>query len=153
MERLHPRVRWLWLGRVAVAAVVFGAVVGAAVRFGLGRSPWPGLAVGLAILVVGTVHAVHRFRVFRYEVQDDALYIERGVLTTVTTVVPYVRVQHVDTQRDPIERLAGLSRVVVYTAGSRGADVAIPGLLPDRARDLQERLRTLANESEPDDAV
>ena len=64
-----------------------------------------------------------------------------------------MRVQHIDTQRNPIERVFGLGRVVVYTAGSRGADVAIPGLTPDRASDLQHRLRTLVGESESEDAV
>jgi membrane protein YdbS with pleckstrin-like domain len=62
-----------------------------------------------------------------------------------------VRVQHVDSRKGPLERVLGLGRVVVYTAGSRGADVAIPGLLADRADDVQETLRRLAIESEPDD--
>jgi membrane protein YdbS with pleckstrin-like domain len=69
----------------------------------------------------------------------------------VNSVVPFVRVQHVDSQRGPIERLAGLSSVVVYTAGSRGADVTIPGLRPERAEAIQAELRRLATESEPGD--
>ena len=86
--------------------------------------------------------------------RDDDLYLERGVLTRVNTVVPFVRVQHVDTQRGPVERAVGLASVVVYTAGSRGADVTIPGLTPDRADALQEKLRRLAIESEREsDAV
>ena len=76
------------------------------------------------------------------------------MFTEVRTIVPFVRVQHVDTQRGPIERAAGLSSVVVYTAGSRGADVTIPGLTPERAEALQEQLRRLAIESEREsDAV
>jgi membrane protein YdbS with pleckstrin-like domain len=74
-------------------------------------------------------------------------------VTEVVTSVPFVRVQHVDTQRGPVERLAGLASVVVYTAGSRGADVTIPGLRPERAEQLREQLRELAIESEHDDAV
>jgi membrane protein YdbS with pleckstrin-like domain len=75
------------------------------------------------------------------------------VITHVRTVVPFVRVQHVDTQRGPVERALGLASVVVYTAGSRQADVTIPGLTPERADALQERLREMAIESEPEDAV
>ena len=56
--------------------------------------------------------------------------------------------QHVDTQRGMVDRLFGLSQVVVYTAGSRGADVGIPGLLPKDADDIQEKLRKVAFESE-----
>jgi membrane protein YdbS with pleckstrin-like domain len=94
-----------------------------------------------------------RYRRWRFEVAEDAVYLERGVLTHVTSVVPFVRVQHVDSQRGPVERAVGLASVVVYTAGSRGADVTIPGLSPDRADALRERLRRLAIESETDDAV
>jgi membrane protein YdbS with pleckstrin-like domain len=41
----------------------------------------------------------------------------------------------------------------VYTAGSRGADVSIPGLRPERAEALRQQLRDLAIESEGEDAV
>jgi len=98
-------------------------------------------------------HALALYASWRYGLDDDALELERGVFTKVDTAVPYVRIQHVDTQRNPLDRLLGLSSVVVYTAGSRGADVTIPGLRPERARDLRNRLRDLAIESEPGDAV
>lgn len=113
----------------------------------------PGLAVGVLGTVLGTVHALLLYRDWRFELQDDALYLERGVLTRVETAVPYVRVQHVDTQRSPVDRALGLSTVVVYTAGSRGADVTVPGLPPERAKRLRNELRALAVESEPEDAV
>jgi membrane protein YdbS with pleckstrin-like domain len=160
MERLHSRVRLLWLLRGVIPALFLGGVATAVAAFfspdplgAVGQSLSVGAGVAVVVFALGAVHAVLRYRAFGYEVQDDALYIERGVLTKVNTLVPYVRVQHIDTQRSPFERVFGLSHVVVYTAGSRGADVAIPGLLPDRATELQERLRTLAGESEPEDAV
>jgi membrane protein YdbS with pleckstrin-like domain len=68
-------------------------------------------------------------------------------------VVPFVRIQHVDTSRSPIERLVGLASTVVYTAGSRGADVSVPGLETGDADDLRERLKRLAIRSESEDAV
>ncbi len=152
MERLDSRVRVVWALGAVLAAVAVGAVAVAADRFLVGVGGWPAV-VALTVLTLGAVHAVLRYRAWRFEIQEDALYIERGVLTRVTTVVPFVRVQHVDAQRGPVERLLGLGSVVVYTAGSRGADVTIPGLTPGRADALQERLRRLAIESEHEDAV
>lgn len=153
MERLDPRVRFVWVVGATVSATLLGVVVTVALRF-LDRSLlWAGPALAAVIVVLGGIHAVYRYRRWRFELEDDAVYIERGVLTHVRTVVPYVRVQHVDTQRGPTERAVGLAKVVVYTAGSRQADVSIPGLTPDRADALQERLRRMAIESEPDDAV
>lgn len=153
MERLDPRIRLVWAGGALVTALVVGGVATGIVLFLTDRSLWMGAAVGVVALVLGVVHALLRYRIWRFEVQEDALYLERGVLTRVRTVVPYVRIQHVDTQRGPLDRVVGIGSVVVYTAGSRGADVAIPGLDPDRATELQHRLRSLVGESESEDAV
>lgn len=101
------------------------------------------------------IYTLLRYRNWGFEMREDYLYLEHGVLKKVKSKVPYVRVQHVDTQRRPIYRIFGLSKVVVYTAGSRGADVGIPGLLPEEAEDIQEELRKVAVESEEEfgDAV
>lgn len=160
MESLHPRIRLLWIGRGALAAVVLAVALVALeqwlpavlpVDFSV---PPAAIAAGVAVtFVLGIVYAVRLYQVWQFELQDDALYLERGVVTFVETAVPFVRVQHVDTQFGPVERVLGLSSVVVYTAGSRNADVRIPGLTPDRARSLQNTLRELAVESEAEDAV
>jgi hypothetical protein len=155
MNRLHPRVRLLWATQALLLAAVVGVVVFAVGRVVFdGRLPaWAPLAAFGGLALVGVVLAVLRYRVWRYEIRDDAIYLERGVFTRVRTVVPHVRIQHVDSSRGPVERLVGLASTVVYTAGSRGADVTIPGLSPDGADDLRERLKRLAIRAEGDDAV
>ncbi|MXR19364.1 PH domain-containing protein [Halobacterium bonnevillei] len=153
MERLDSRVRFIWLLRSLVGSLVAGVVVTFAVGAVDRVAVTPvvaGGAVFVVLLAVGALHVFLRYRAWRFEVRDDTLYIERGVLVNVRTVVPYVRVQHVDARRGPIERLLGLGSVVVFTAGSRGADVSIPGLVAQRADDVQETLRRLAIESEPE---
>jgi membrane protein YdbS with pleckstrin-like domain len=109
--------------------------------------------VFVLLVLFGVVRALLLYRSWTYVVRADSLFLGRGVFTRVRTVVPYVRVQHIDTKRSPLERLLGLSTLVVYTAGSRGADVTIPGLTPDRAATLQQRLERLTTESEEADAV
>ena len=153
MNRLHPRVRLVWAARSVVSAAVVGVVLTIGARFVPSVPRVAPLALAGALLLLGVVHAVLRYRSWRYEVRDDAIYLERGVLTRVRTVVPFVRIQHVDSSRGPVERAVGLGRVVVYTAGSRGADVTVPGLTPTSADDLRERLKRLAIRAEGDDAV
>ena len=153
MNRLHPRVRVVWAVQAAVTAVVVGLVVFAVSRFALSLPVWAPVAAFAVFLVGGVGLALARYRVWRYEVRDDALYLERGVFTRVRTVVPFVRIQHVDSSRGPVERLVGLASTVVYTAGSRGADVTVPGLTPDGADGLRERLKRLAIRAEGEDAV
>jgi membrane protein YdbS with pleckstrin-like domain len=150
---LESGVQGLWIIRAAISATVLAVI--AAVGFSVLEvgGAWIGgvvLAVGLA---VGVAHSVLRYRVWTFQVRSDSLHLERGVLTRVRTVAPHVRIQHVDTRRGPLERSLGLATTVVYTAGSRGADVSIPGLTPERADDLQARLKQLAIAAEGEDAV
>lgn len=149
---LDGRIRWLWLLRVGLVTAVVGIVVGIAGVFVTG-SPLPGVGMALVVLFLGLVHTVLLYRSWEYELREHSLFLERGVITRVKTVVPYVRIQHIDTNRSPAERALGLSSLVVFTAGSRGADVTIPGLTPGEADDLQERLKVLAGESTGEDAV
>lgn len=150
MEALDPRVRLVWLASVLVVVAVLGAIVVAIDHYVLDISrALAGVVIGIAV-ALGVAYVLVRYRIWGFEVNEEDLYIERGVLTRIDSVVPYVRVQHIDTQRGPVERLIGLSSVVVYTAGSRGADITIPGLSPERADDLREQLRGLAVESGED---
>jgi membrane protein YdbS with pleckstrin-like domain len=153
MNRLHPRVRVVWAGQAAIVAVALAGVTVAVDRLAVDLPVWVPPAVLVVVLGFGVGLALARYRVWRYEVRDDALYLERGVFTRVRTVVPFVRLQHVDSSRGPVERLLGLASAVVYTAGSRGADVRIPGLTPAGADDLRERLKRLAIRAEGEDAV
>ncbi|MEM4781982.1 MAG: PH domain-containing protein [Halalkalicoccus sp.] len=153
MHSLHPRIRVVWILQAALSSAVLAAIVGLVgfVAFDLGF--WLPVAVFGGLFSLTGIHSLLRYRVWRYEIREDALYLERGVLTRVKTVVPFVRIQHVDSRRSPLERATGLASTVVYTAGSRGADVTVPGLTPEGADDLQRRLKALAIEAEGDDAV
>lgn len=153
LERLNPRVRVVWIVQSVITSGILGAIAGGA-AWALDQ-PYLEIGAGtFAVLVLlGVVHAVLRYRVWGFIVREDSMYLQRGVLIRVQTVVPYVRIQHVDTRRSPVERAVGLASSVIYTAGSRGADVSIPGLRPERARELQERLKDLANVTGRDDSV
>ncbi|MFT4880408.1 MAG: membrane protein YdbS with pleckstrin-like domain [Salinirussus sp.] len=149
---LSPRVRVQWGARILAATLVLGLVLSTAAGR-LGANPEVGAVAATALGLLGMVWVALRYRVWAYEVRTDALYLQRGVLTHTRTLAPYVRIQHVDTSRGPIERGLGLSTLVVYTAGSRGADVSVPGLTPEEATDLQRRLKELAIEAEGGDAL
>ncbi|WP_290817583.1 PH domain-containing protein [Halovivax sp.] len=153
MESLHPRIRILWVVYGVLVGTVAGLVFVGVDRWIAGVPTAVQAGAAVVVGVLGALYAIRLYQLWRFELQEDALYLERGVITFVETAVPFVRVQHVDTQFGPIERALGLSSVVVYTAGSRNADVRVPGLRPERARELQDSLRKLAVESETDDAV
>ncbi|WP_062991641.1 PH domain-containing protein [Nocardia anaemiae] len=78
------------------------------------------VAISLAAVSIG-VMPLWRYAVHRWEVTDDAVYTRVGWLTVESRVAPISRVQTVDTERGPLERLLGLATVTVTTASSAGA--------------------------------
>lgn len=78
------------------------------------------VAVVLAVVSIGVV-PLWRYAVHRWEVTDEAVYTRVGWLTVESRVAPISRVQTVDTERGPLERLLGLATVTVTTASSAGA--------------------------------
>ena len=149
---LDPSVQYQWgLWTAIVAGVLTAFVTGLISAAGA-----PVVLGGVALVVLfglGAGWVMLRYRRWVYQVREDSLYLERGVLVHRRTHLPYVRIQHVDTSRGPLERWLGLSTLVVYTAGSRGADVSVPGLKPEEASDLQGRVKRLAIEAEGGDAL
>ena len=149
---LSATVQIQWGVRATIVGVVGGVVLTVLLtNFGLPAEAGPGV-VGVLITLL-LLWVVLRYRRWTYQVRGDDLSLERGVVTHVRTLVPFVRIQHVDTSQGPLERALGLSTLVVYTAGSRGADVSIPGLTLEEARDLQQRVKELAIEAEGGDAL
>ncbi len=150
----EKKVSITWFLQGLVTTAILSGVFTAVVYF---LTDYPSETVFLILLITGTVisavHTFYRYGSWSFELRDDHVYLEHGVLVKVMTMVPFVRIQHVDTQRNILDRVLGLSTVVIYTAGSRGADVSIPGLRPKAAEKLQEKLRDKAIESEDRDGV
>lgn len=77
-----------------------------------------------------------------YVEREDDLYITHGVLFRSLVAVPYGRMQLVEVESGPLERLFGLASVTLKTA-SPGTDARIPGLEPDEAARLRDQLTDL----------
>lgn len=80
-----------------------------------------------------------RVRSWGFLETDDELIVTSGILTRRMVVVPYGRLQLVDVTAGPIDRSLGIATVQLHTAAAT-SDATIPGLLPDRAAALRDRL-------------
>jgi uncharacterized protein len=138
MRTLSPGARWVWGVRQALVWVVLLVLA----RI-FGDRLWSGLwLVALAGLVVLPVSlSLIRWRRWRWDIGEDGIEIRHGTLTVRRTLIPWIRVQHVDTRRGIVEQLFDLASVVVHTAA--GAH-AIPLLDKDEAELLRERIGALA---------
>jgi uncharacterized protein len=140
---LDRRILVVWTVQTAILVLVLAAIV-LAVDVGLrlaGNPPPgpPGLAAVLVALAGGA--AAWRlpdleYRNWRYQVAEDALELRHGILRRVHSAIPYFRVQHIDVTQGPVERLVGLSRLIVHTA-SAGTDATIPGIAAGDAEGLR----------------
>ena len=75
-----------------------------------------------------------------YALRERDIVYKRGFLSEKTTVVPFNRVQHVSTSRGVLDKMLGLSTLLVFTAGGSGSDISIPGLTPELAASLKEAI-------------
>lgn len=103
----------------------------------------------LLALAAGYGHVRHRRT--RFLLDEVGLRIRRGLWWRSETLVPRSRVQHMDLERGPIERMLGLASLVVHTAGTRMNAVRLPGMDAVRGREVRNDL--IDREGDDDDAV
>ena len=127
---------------LVVWMVALAAAVG--VLLGLFAGPaWAAFALPpLAVAAWGWWMLERNWRSWRYAERVDDLLISRGVLWREETVVPYGRMQLVEVTSGPVERHFGLAGVQLHTAAA-ATDARIPGLLPEEAERLRDRLTEL----------
>jgi membrane protein YdbS with pleckstrin-like domain len=116
-----------------------------------GVSPAPGWVPAL-VAVVGLVVfgwawwlIGRRVRSYGYCERADDLLVTSGILFRRLVIVPYGRMQLVDVTAGPIDRSLGITTVQLHTAAAT-SDAAIPGLPPDEASALRDRLSAVGEE-------
>jgi uncharacterized protein len=139
---LAPAARTLWRLEGALTTAV-ALIAGLVVQSTAGGT-WAllGWAAVLLVAVVAIVLVPElRWRRWRWEVREQEIDIRRGTIAITRTLVPMLRVQHVDTKRDLLQQGLGLATVVFHTAA--GAN-EIPALTVDEAAQVRDRIAVLA---------
>lgn len=133
---LQVRLGITWLFAVAVATIVDYSLLE---RFGFG------LVLPIAVLVAAAaivgIAPQRIYRRLRYRMTEQVLQVLRGWLFHTDTVVPLVRVQHLDVTRGPIDKMFGTASLIIHTAGTHNSIVALPGLSPERAGEMRDTIR------------
>jgi len=107
-----------------------------------------GIILG-AILTFVTVFLIPklRYRRWRYEIFEQEVYIQHGILIVTRTIIPMIRVQHVDTKQGPILKSYKLATVSISTAATTHE---IPALKEADASIIRDRISVLARVDEDD---
>ena len=137
-QALQVKAAAFWVPLFLVALVVDRNV--------LAGTPIPTLLLPLLVgLVAFCAIVVAPSRVYRrlgYAIDGRLLRTVRGWLFHTDTIVPFVRVQHIDVTRGPIDKMFGTASLVVHTAGTHNSVVVLPGLAPDRAAEIRNAIRS-----------
>lgn len=110
----------------------------------LARTPLAGLfAVLVPLLGLLSVVIVpdRRYRRLAFALHPTMLQVVRGWLFHTDTMVPLVRVQHIDVTRGPLDKAFGTASLIVHTAGTHNNIVTLPGLSPERASGIRDEIR------------
>ena len=104
--------------------------------------PWlPALPVVILAAILIFVLPLKRYRSRGYHMASDRLRVVKGVLFHSDSVVPFSRVQHLDVEQGPLERLFGIARLILHTAGTHNSSVTLPGLRHETATAMREEIR------------
>jgi uncharacterized protein len=163
LQPLDPRVRTLWriyagirlVFATSAAALLEASPLGErlfrSVADGAAGASGPGLGglelplwtvtagVGVIMLTLAVVLPPLYYRRWRYALRPHDLWIRQGLIFHQVSVIPYRRLQFVDTRQGPLERWMGLTELVVHTAAP-GTSGRVPGLEEQEALRIREAL-------------
>lgn len=111
------------------------------------RGKWPfflATVFGFFSVCVALARISFKKRGFAFR-QHDVLY-KSGIISDVTIIIPYSRIQHVALNEGVISRIFGLASVGIFTAGGGSSDVEIPGIEKDKAQSIKQLLMSKLTE-------
>lgn len=107
--------------------------------------------VSFLIMLDAIISPWFRYHRYRYDINDQCIDILEGYIFIERNIVPIERLHKLQTSQGPIDRLFGVAKLIVTTAGG---DVTIRFLEEDIAdkiaENLRERINTLAVEQKVD---
>lgn len=142
-RHLDPRVKLVWF-LPGLGGILFLWIAASVLMFflqpntpvlGMSSSVFSaGLLFFLLIFLAVPLYFYHHmeYMSFTYELGPREFVIRQGVFTRETAVIPYERIQNINTRRTVVERFLGLATLVIDTAGTNPE--AAEGLLPGVSR-------------------
>jgi len=82
-----------------------------------------------------------------YAIREHDILFQTGWINKSLHVCPFNRIQHCTVNAGVFERDLGISKLKIYSAGSNGSDIEIPGLTQEQANSMRD-LIMLKNQQE-----
>jgi len=108
--------------------------------------------VGLVLSGISVLMAGLRWSRFTWQAGPESLDLHHGVITRRSSSVPYHRIQQIDLRQRPVQRMLGLSTLILRTAAA-STDAELPGVATADADALRQEFLHRAGLDDLDDAV
>lgn len=146
-QKLNKKARGCMLVCEIILALICTAVFGVVWYFVKGLE-WPinpdWIWVLVAVIwVCSLVSPFVRYERYRYCFSDEDIDVREGFLFIERNIVPIERLHKVAIESGPIDRMFGLAKVIVTTAGG---DVTIRFLEAEMAEQIVDKLKTRINQ-------
>lgn len=143
-QKVNPKYKMQLCVELTLQWLVY--LIVAVIAMNIAPAPWNLAAtVVLVLLIVVLVvawftWAPRRYQLTGYAFTATEVHYRTGALWRKQVSVPVNRIQHVEISQGVIERGLELAKLVLYTAGGSGSDLAIPGLPTAEAERLRSQL-------------
>lgn len=157
MEKLDPKVVWIFFFRFLTAGLILALILGyffrifiMAINFAFA---WLIIILFAVIGIFGSYGwAKLSYNAYKFELTEETFKKEHGVICKRYISIPYGRIQNIDIHRGILARILGLSDLMIQTAGYAGAypgdpEGRLPGLSKEKAEAIREELIRRAKEA------
>lgn len=157
MQKLHPRAIWMFFFQYMIGSIflivfcsfyAFISFLMSSIQLGsiqFHYLSWPIMFI-LFMIVLSYFWSQWQYSAWGYELTEDAIKIEKGVIVKKYISIPYERIQNIDIYRGISARIFSLSDLQIQTAGysggyGRNGRFAFEGELPGLDIQVAEKLR------------
>lgn len=105
------------------------------------------LALSIAYFVFIFFSTYMEYRYYTYLFTEEAFMMTSGYMMRTEVAALYHQIQNVNLMRSPLDRLIGVSRVVIYMTGDKSSpqnQIMLPGVGKTKAKLVQRELLTRA---------
>jgi len=129
-----------------LSAVLLGIMSGVVIYFDLLKIRIV-LIVYVVIMILAILNVIispyFRYHRYRYKLDEDALEIVEGYIFISHNIVPIERIQNIELQQGPIDRIYGVSKMTITTGGGEETLRFVSG---DVVKTMSDRLKKRINQ-------
>lgn len=126
---------WQW---IILLLVLIGINLLMSLDPGLSKHLYIAIGASAMIALLWIVLQLTAFKRRSYTVREQDIIYRHGLISVITTVIPYKRIQHIAVAEGVLLRVYQLATIQIYTAGGGSGDLKLKGLPREEATRIKD---------------